>query len=112
LNPPKSRFLNYERYKARKGISPKENLMDRMDTTELIANQFRMSQTKEKLKRENIRNQRDAMEAHEMVGKKVRSAIEEIGGTMPENIPPVEPIKNVEKRLKKIIKDSEPKCIP
>jgi DNA-damage-inducible protein D len=31
----------------------------------------------------------------------VRSAIEEIGGTMPENIPPAEPIKNVEKRLKK-----------
>ena len=35
------------------------------------------------------------------LGKKVRSAIEEIGGTMPENIPPAEPIKNVEKRLKK-----------
>jgi DNA-damage-inducible protein D len=72
-----------------------------MDTTELIANQFRMSQTREKLKRENIQNQRDAMETHEIVGKKVRSAIEEIGGTLPENIPPAEPIKNVEKRLKK-----------
>ena len=41
------------------------------------------------------------MDAHEMVGKRVRSAIEEIGGTMPENIPAAEPIKNVEKRLKK-----------
>ncbi len=86
--------------KARKGISPKENLMDRMDTTELIANQFRMSQTREKLKRENIKNERDAMETHEMVGKKVRSAIEEIGGAFPENIPPAEPIRKVEKRLK------------
>lgn len=79
--------LGVDAIKARKGILPKENLMDRMDTTELIANQFRMSQTREKLKRENIRNQRDAMETHEMVGKKVRSAIEEIGGTLPENIP-------------------------
>jgi hypothetical protein len=40
------------------------------------------------------------METHEMVGKKVRSAIEEIGGTLPENIPSAEPIKKVEKRLK------------
>jgi DNA-damage-inducible protein D len=93
--------LGVDAIKSRKGIPPKENLMDRMDTTELIANQFRMSQTREKLKRENIRNQRDAMKTHEMVGKKVRLAIEEIGGTLPENIPPAEPIKNVEKRLKK-----------
>jgi DNA-damage-inducible protein D len=92
--------LGVDAIKARKGIPPKENLMDRMDTTELIANQFRMSQTREKLKRENIRNQRDAMETHEMVGKKVRSTIEEIGGTLPENIPPVENIKQVEQRLK------------
>ena len=28
------------------------------------------------------------METHEMVGRKVRSAIEEISGTMPENSPP------------------------
>ncbi len=41
------------------------------------------------------------MQTHEMVGKKVRSAIEEIGGTLPENIPPVEHIKIVEKLLKK-----------
>jgi DNA-damage-inducible protein D len=92
--------LGVDAIKARKGILPKENLMDRMDTTELIANQFRMSQTREKLKRENIKNPRDAMATHEMVGKKVRSAIEEIGGTLPENISPAEPIKEVKKRVK------------
>ncbi|MBI5272461.1 MAG: hypothetical protein HY861_00575, partial [Chlamydiia bacterium] len=92
--------LGVEAIKARKGILPKEQLMDRMDTTELIANQFRMSQTREKLKRENIKDQREAMETHDIVGKKVRSAIEEIGGTLPENIPPAESIKRVEKRLK------------
>jgi DNA-damage-inducible protein D len=92
--------LGVDAIKARKGILPKENLMARMDTTELIANQFRMSQTREKLKRENIRNQRDAMETHEMVGKKVRSTIEELGGTLPENIPPAESIKTVKNRLK------------
>jgi DNA-damage-inducible protein D len=92
--------LGVDAIKALKGISPKENLMDRMDTTELIANQFRMSQTREKLKKENIKNQRDAMEAHEMVGKEVRAAIAKIGGTPPENIPPAEHINKVKQRLK------------
>ncbi len=68
---------------------------------DLPANQFRMTQTREKLKREGIRNQRDAIEAHETVGKEVRAAIAKIGGTPPENIPPAEHIKKVEKRLKK-----------
>ncbi|MBS0615223.1 MAG: DNA damage-inducible protein D [Verrucomicrobia bacterium] len=92
--------LGSEAIKARKGIDPKEQLMDRMDRTELAANQFRMTQTREKLKRENIRNQRDAIEAHELVGKEVRAAIAKIGGTPPEYLPPAEHIKKVEKRLK------------
>jgi DNA-damage-inducible protein D len=92
--------LGVDAIKARKGILPKENLMDRIDTTELIANQFCMSQTREKLKRENIKNPRNAMETHEIVGKKVHSAIAELGGTLPENITPAEPIKEVEKRVK------------
>ncbi|HSX11927.1 MAG TPA: DNA damage-inducible protein D [Rhabdochlamydiaceae bacterium] len=86
--------------KARKGIDPKEQLMDRMGRTELAANQFRMTQTRDKLKRENIKNQRDAIEAHESVGKEVRAAIAKIGGTPPEDIPPAEHIKKVQKRLK------------
>jgi DNA-damage-inducible protein D len=92
--------LGVDAIKIRKGIAPKENLMDRMGTTELVNNQFRMVQTREKLKREGIKNQRDAIETHEAVGKEVRKAIEKIGGTLPENIPPEEPIKNVKKRLK------------
>ena len=93
--------LGSDAIKARKGIDPREQLMDRMDRTELAANQFRMTQTREKLKRENIKNQRDAIIAHETVGKEVRAAISKIGGTPPENIPPAEHIKKVENRLKK-----------
>lgn len=66
----------------------------------MINNQFRMVQTRDKLKREGIKNQRDAIETHEAVGQEVRKAIKKIGGTLPENIPPAEPIKAVEKRLK------------
>jgi DNA-damage-inducible protein D len=93
--------LGADAIKSRKGIDPKEQLMDRINRTELAANQFRMTQAKEKLKRENIKNQKDAIEAHETVGKEVRAAIAKIGGTPPENIPPAEHIKKVEKRLKK-----------
>jgi len=93
--------LGVDAIKARKGIAPKEQLADRMNTTELAANQFRMTHTREKLKLEKIRTQRDAIETHEMVGKEVRAAIAKIGVAFPENIPPAEPIKNIEKRVKK-----------
>jgi DNA-damage-inducible protein D len=74
--------------------------MDRMNATELAANQFRMTQTRDKLARDNVRSGRLAIHAHEVVGREVRQAIQRIGGTLPENIPPAEHIKTVEKRLK------------
>ena len=86
--------------KQRKGIAKKENLLDRMDTTELAANQFRMTQTRDKLARDGINSQQQAIHAHEAVGREVREAIKRIGGTMPEGIPTAEPISVVEKRLK------------
>ena len=83
-----------------KKIPEKENLMDRMDTTELAANQFRMTQARDKLARERIKDQQTAIRTHESVGKEVRDAIKRIGGTLPEHLPPAEHIKLVEKRLK------------
>ncbi len=92
--------LGNERIKARKGIPAKEQLMDRMNATELAANQFRMTQTRDKLAREGVHDQQQAIRAHEQVGQEVRAAIERIGGERPENIPAAEPIKDVEKRIK------------
>ena len=92
--------LGNEAIKQRKGIPKKENLMDRMDTTELAANQFRMTQTRDKLARERVNDQQTAIRTHETVGKEVREAIKRIGGAMPEQIPPAEHINKVEKRIK------------
>ena len=86
--------------KARKAIPEKDNLLDRMNATELAANQFRMTQTRDKLAREGVRTQAQAIQTHEQVGKEVRDAIKRIGGALPEQIPPAEHIKDVEKRLK------------
>lgn len=92
--------MGSEAIKTRKGIEPKEQILDRMGTTELAANQFRMTQTRDKLVRERVNNQQSAIHTHEQVGKEVRDAIVRIGGTLPENIPPAEPIKAVQKRVK------------
>ena len=92
--------LGNDQIKTRKGVPAKEQLMDRMNATELAANQFRMTQTRDKLAREGIHDQQQAIRAHEQVGQEVRSAIERIGGQRPENIPAAEPIKDVEKRIK------------
>jgi len=92
--------LGAEAIKRHKRIPEKEQLMDRMDATELAANQFRMTQTRDKLKREGIQGEQRAIDVHHQVGKEVRTAIQRIGGTPPENLPPAEHIKEVKKRLK------------
>lgn len=86
--------------KSRKAIPDKDNLLDRMNATELAANQFRMTQTRDKLARDSVRNQTQAIQTHAQVGKEVRDAIKRIGGALPEQIAPAEHIKEVEKRLK------------
>lgn len=92
--------LGAEAIKARKHIPEKEQLMDRMDSTELAANQFRMTQTRDKLTGRGVRNQEQAIQTHKQVGREVREAIKRIGGTLPENLPSAEHIKQVKKRIK------------
>ena len=59
---------------------------DYMGSTELIANLFRISQTEEKLRKDEIKGAKAATSTHYKVGKEVRGAIEKIGGTMPEDL--------------------------
>ena len=72
-----------------------------MGSEELAANLFRITQTEGKLKKEQVTNKTQANQIHYDVGRKVRKAIEEIGGTMPEELPtPDKNIKEVEKEIK------------
>ncbi len=82
----------------KKGLKKSQQILDHMGSTELAANLFRATQTEEKLKREQIRGKQNANQTHYEVGKKVRKTIEELGGTMPENLPPTESIKKLEKK--------------
>lgn len=93
---------------AKKGLQKSQNILDNMGSTELAANLFRATQTEEKLRRENIQGKVKANQTHYEVGKKVRQTIEELGGTMPEDLPtPEEDLKKLEKR----VKSSEKKLI-
>jgi DNA-damage-inducible protein D len=85
----------------RKGLKSSENILDHMGSTELAANLFRATQTEEKLRREQIKGKGKANQAHLEVGKKVRKTIEEIGGTMPENLPVADSIRKLEKQEEK-----------
>jgi DNA-damage-inducible protein D len=81
--------------KSRKKIHPKEDLLDCAGRAELAANEFRVTQTQQKLEREGIRGEGPATHAHRTVGGEVREAIRRIGGTMPEDLPTEEPIKKL-----------------
>lgn len=83
-----------------KGLKKSQQILDHMGSTELAANLFRATQTEEKLRRENIKGKQKANQTHFEVGKKVRKTIEELGGTMPENLPIANNIKEVEKAQK------------
>mgnify|MGYP004554604131 CR=1 FL=1 len=88
----------------RKGLRYREDILDNMGSEELAANLFRITQTDAKLKKDNITGEGNANEVHYNVGKKVRNAITDIGGTMPEDLPtPDKSLKELEKENKDLI---------
>jgi DNA-damage-inducible protein D len=105
--------MKVEEIKEKKGIDQKEDILDRMGHSELAANYFRTAQTEEKLRREQIIGQNAATETHREVSQKVRKAIQDIGGTMPEELPSeptIKPLLKGSNRKKKKLKpaDKEP----
>ena len=89
----------------RKGLRYREDILDNMGSDELIANLFRISQTEQKLKKDNIKTEKEANKTHYNIGKIVRKAIKEAGGTMPEDLPtPKKSLKELEKENKKSLK--------
>ena len=85
----------------RKHLRYREDILDNMGSDELIANLFRISQTEQKLKNENIKLENEANKTHYEVGKEIRNTIKKLGGTMPEDIPtPTKSLKELEKERK------------
>ncbi|HVB75078.1 MAG TPA: DNA damage-inducible protein D [Ktedonobacteraceae bacterium] len=92
---------------SRKGLKKSQQILDHMGSTELAANLFRATQTEDKIRREGIRTKEKANRTHFEVGKKVRQTIEELGGTMPENLPtPKESIQQIQQKEQKRLKQA------
>ncbi len=94
--------------KAKKGIPQKDDLMDRSGRAELAANEFRYTQTEQRLKREPVRDGDRAERVHNEVGRKVRQTIRDIGGTLPEELPAEPSIKKLAQAQKKLLRGSSP----
>ena len=92
-----------------KKLRYREDILDNMNEDELVANLFRINQTKQKLLRDNIQGENNAKNVHYEVGKKVRKAIADIGGMMPEEMPT--PKKSLKKLEKERIENKEKKKI-
>ena len=96
--------------KNRKGLKKGQEILDYMGSEELGANIFRITQTEAKLKKSNINSEELACNTHNRVGKAVRRAIEEVGGTMPEDLPtPEKSIQELEKEMKQKISKNNTK---
>ncbi len=83
----------------------KGELLDRAGSTELAANLFRITQTDEKIKKDNVKGQFLASKTHFMVGGKVRQTIKDIGGELPENLQTEKHIKELQKEKRKLEKE-------
>ena len=91
----------------RKGLRYREDILDNMCSEELAANLFRITQTESKLKKDNVKLEKTANKTHYEVGKKIRKTIEELGGTMPEELPtPYKSLKEIERDNFKIKKQN------
>jgi DNA-damage-inducible protein D len=85
--------------KANRGIGENEDWLDRQGVEELAANEFRITQADAKIRHDNIQGEQRAIHAHAQVGSEVRQAIQRLGNTMPEELAPEPPIREIEKRL-------------
>ncbi len=103
--------LDRQGIQQKKSLQERDNILDHMGSTELAANLFRATQAEDKLRRETIRGKQNANNAHFEVGQKVRQAIQDIGGTMPENLPTAEDIVKVGRRIQKAINNSRKHAI-
>jgi len=110
------RFNNYG-YLGLYGLSVKEikekkkigsnDILDRAGATELAANLFRITQTDDKIVKNNIIGEQPANEIHFIVGRKVRDVISDIGGTMPEELVPEEHIRQLKDKERKLLKEKK-----
>jgi len=97
--------------KRMKGLPGAADLLDRAGHAELAANEFRITQTEQKLSREPISGAKAVTDTHHGVGREVRASIARIGGTMPEHLPAEPSIKKIAAKRRKAVAKPPAKSI-
>lgn len=92
--------MNLNSLIKKKGVKKGEQFIDRMSRAEMAANLFRITQTEEKIKRDNVRGQGPLQDVAKKVGRIVRNTMIEAGSAPPESLPLAENVKDVKKKLK------------
>jgi DNA-damage-inducible protein D len=75
-------------------------LQDYMGRTELAANLFRITQTEEKLRQDEVKGEGQAKKVHFNIGRRIRQMVEENTGSTPEQLPVKKHLPEVKKSLK------------
>jgi DNA-damage-inducible protein D len=92
---------------ARKHLTPKQKISNHMGSDELAANVFRASLARQRLEKDQVKDKGKANQTHYRVGRIVRKAIEEAGGTLPEDLPtPEESIQQLQRKQQKRLGDA------
>jgi DNA-damage-inducible protein D len=86
--------------RERKGVADRACLLDFMGREELAANLFRITQTEAKIKSDRVAGQAELEKTAFQVGRRVRAAMADISGTLPEDLPVAEDIRLVKSGLK------------
>ncbi len=99
--------LDAQAIHKRRNLKKSQKILDHMGSTELAANLFRATQTEEKLRRDKISGKQNANHTHFEVGTKVRKTVNDLGGTMPEDLPiPEKSIRKLKNTQKKELTDA------
>lgn len=87
-----------------KRLPAKAKILDHMGSTELAAHLFRITQTDERIRSQNLTQKAQANRAHYEVGLKVRQTMQELSGIFPEDLAVEEDVRRLataERRLQK-----------
>ena len=88
-----------------RNISPNDNISDYQTVTEMIANIFRISLTKERLKSLRNPSEQIAAREHWKIGKDIRVLIKKNTGKYPEELPLKASLVSLQRELKKAQKE-------
>lgn len=102
---------NVGEIRAHKKLPAGAKILDHMGSTELAANLFRITQTEEKIRKDQIYGKENANATHYEVGKQVREAMRQISGTLPEDLPAECDVRKLTKPQSKIRKPESPRQI-